>query len=217
MPRAESTACRLDMIETPFSALWRFLRATYLPARFHALLRHGQFWNCRKLFVAEVGPKGFGLVTRIARRKGQLVFVAAGRTRVAHFVGQECFLYPDWYGVDRDTWIDVKAPYRYLNHSCDPNLGIHGARAFHALRDIEAGEELTFDYSITQDEQDWWMECKCGAPNCRKMIGAIAHLNRDELGLSLPYVPVYFRRHFERFRGGRDTIEETPPTAHAAE
>ena len=34
----------------------------------------------------------------------------------------------------------------YLNHSCDPNLGIRGEITFMAMRDIRAGEELTHDW-----------------------------------------------------------------------
>src|SRR4030095_12517582 len=34
----------------------------------------------------------------------------------------------------------------YLNHSCDPNLGVRGEITFVAMRDIRAGEELTHDW-----------------------------------------------------------------------
>jgi hypothetical protein len=54
----------------------------------------------------------------------------------------------------------------YSNHSCDPNLGMRGAITFVAMRDIRAGEELTHDWATTDDD-DYSVECKCGAPNCR--------------------------------------------------
>ena len=57
----------------------------------------------------------------------------------------------------------------HLNHSCDPNLGVEGQIAFVALRDIDAGEELTCDYAMTDDEP-YEMDCNCGAPDCRRMI-----------------------------------------------
>jgi len=57
----------------------------------------------------------------------------------------------------------------YSNHSCDPNLGIRGEITFVAMRDIRAGEELTHDWAITDDD-DYSIECKCGAPNCRKIL-----------------------------------------------
>jgi SET domain-containing protein len=57
----------------------------------------------------------------------------------------------------------------YLNHSCDPNLGLRGEITFVAMRDIRAGEELTHDWATTDDD-DYSVECKCGAPNCRKIL-----------------------------------------------
>jgi len=57
----------------------------------------------------------------------------------------------------------------YSNHSCDPNLGIRGEITFVAMRNIRAGEELTHDWAMTDDD-DYSIECKCGAPNCRKIL-----------------------------------------------
>jgi SET domain-containing protein len=54
----------------------------------------------------------------------------------------------------------------YTNHSCDPNLGMRGEITFVAMRNIRAGEELTHDWATTDDD-DYSMECKCGALNCR--------------------------------------------------
>lgn len=54
----------------------------------------------------------------------------------------------------------------YSNHSCDPNLGMRGEITFVAMRDIRAGEELTHDWATTDDD-DYSVQCKCGAPNCR--------------------------------------------------
>jgi hypothetical protein len=58
----------------------------------------------------------------------------------------------------------------YFNHSCDPNCGIKGQILMVAMRDIFPGEELTYDYSMTDGDQDDYLECKCGQKNCRKII-----------------------------------------------
>ena len=63
---------------------------------------------------------------------------------------------------------------QFINHSCAPNTFIrimHGHIIFFALRDIEAGEELTLDYveSYHPDTK----ECGCGAPLCRGTINLI--------------------------------------------
>lgn len=57
----------------------------------------------------------------------------------------------------------------FSNHSCEPNLGVEGQIVFVALRDIAAGEELTHDWATTDDDS-YEMECRCGAPACRKVI-----------------------------------------------
>jgi hypothetical protein len=57
----------------------------------------------------------------------------------------------------------------YTNHSCDPNLGMRGEITFVAMRNIRAGEELTHDWAMTDDD-DYSVECNCGAPNCRKIL-----------------------------------------------
>src|SRR5436189_6364172 len=40
----------------------------------------------------------------------------------------------------------------YLNHSCDPNLGVRGEITFVAMRDIRAGAELTQAWAMTQHD-----------------------------------------------------------------
>jgi uncharacterized protein len=57
----------------------------------------------------------------------------------------------------------------YLNHSCHPNLGMRGEISFVAMRDIRGGEELTHDWAMTDDD-DYSVECNCGAPDCRKIL-----------------------------------------------
>jgi uncharacterized protein len=59
-------------------------------------------------------------------------------------------------------------PARFLNHSCSPNSeaqDIDGAIWIVALRDIKAGEEITFNYNY--DLEDYKEHpCRCGATNC---------------------------------------------------
>ena len=57
----------------------------------------------------------------------------------------------------------------YSNHSCNPNLGVRGEITFVAMRDIRVGEELTHDWATTDDDE-YSVECECGAANCRKIL-----------------------------------------------
>ena len=38
-----------------------------------------------------------------------------------------------------------------------------------AMREIRAGEELTHDWAMTDDDH-YSVECNCGAANCRKIL-----------------------------------------------
>jgi len=63
----------------------------------------------------------------------------------------------------------------FFNHSCDPNSGFCGQIILVAMRDIKAGEEVTFDYAMTVSESVgsdmvFAMRCGCGSPRCRKTI-----------------------------------------------
>jgi uncharacterized protein len=63
----------------------------------------------------------------------------------------------------------------FFNHSCDPNSGFKGQVFLVAMRDIKAGEEITFDYCMTVSESVgsdmiFTLNCTCGSSLCRKMI-----------------------------------------------
>jgi uncharacterized protein len=82
------------------------------------------------------------------------------------------------FTVDDQTVIDGGVggnEARYINHSCEPNCEsvTRGKRVWiYALRDIEAGEELTYDYNLTGDDGDLEAQaadypCRCGSTSCR--------------------------------------------------
>jgi SET domain-containing protein len=77
-------------------------------------------------------------------------------------IADELFLAP----VSEAEFEDVMM---FLNHSCEPNVGIQGQIVFVAMRDIAAGEELTLDYA-TIDLDTEPMACRCGAAGCRRLI-----------------------------------------------
>lgn len=73
-----------------------------------------------------------------------------------------------------DAGVDGNAA-RYINHCCEPNCEtvIEDRRVFiEALRTIQPGEELSYDYQIQREkgdppEIDEIFACRCGAPGCR--------------------------------------------------
>lgn len=77
---------------------------------------------------------------------------------------------------EKGKWRDSNGIARKINHSCEPNCGIKNLFQVVAMRNIKKGEEITWDYEMTEDS-DWWrMKCTCDTPSCRKIIGAYSNL-----------------------------------------
>ena len=79
---------------------------------------------------------------------------------------------------------------RYINHSCDPNcraITDEDRIYIEALRTIQPGEELTFDYQLVRSDEyepewDTLYACHCGARNCRGTMLAPLKFLEDESG-----------------------------------
>lgn len=85
------------------------------------------------------------------------------------------------FNLDDNTVLDAGTVHnesRYINHSCDPNcqaLIDKGHIYIYALRAIEPGEELTYDYAYERTEDmgsdaEGLYVCRCGTPKCRGTI-----------------------------------------------
>lgn len=75
---------------------------------------------------------------------------------------------------------------RFINHSCEPNCEAvtEGKRIWvYALKDIEPGEELTYDYNLTGNpddpEEQAAYTCRCGAPSCRGTMFKLVSESRE--------------------------------------
>lgn len=60
----------------------------------------------------------------------------------------------------------------YINHSCDPNVGMLDCLTVVAIKDINQGDEIVCDYAFWEADENWMLEteCKCGSSNCRRKI-----------------------------------------------
>ena len=63
-----------------------------------------------------------------------------------------------------------ETPGDWINHSCDPNVGIQGQVCLVAMRDIAAGEELCYDYAFTDSDAFDEFDCACGCGACRGRV-----------------------------------------------
>ena len=102
-------------------------------------------------------------------------------TRILEYVGERLSKEESWrrrqennffiFTVTEDIDIDGAVdwnPARFINHSCAPNCEAREEDEqiwIYALRDLAAGEELTFNYGYDlQDHEDH--PCRCGAAAC---------------------------------------------------
>jgi len=130
-----------------------------------------------KTEVRESKIHGRGLFAIADIAKDEIVAVKGGRIVDRKTLREKIMprLGPVEIQIDDDLFIapvtdeERELSMLYSNHSCDANLGIRGEITFVAMRDIRAGEELTHDWATTDDD-DYSVECKCGAPNCRRTV-----------------------------------------------
>ncbi|MEW5724208.1 MAG: SET domain-containing protein-lysine N-methyltransferase [Thermodesulfobacteriota bacterium] len=136
------------------------------------------------IVVRESGIQGFGLFTTKPIAKGETVWWEEKEVPRYHIDEvrrwpldkQQRFFWYSWQ-VD-EQWhtgpVDGPPtdPSDYMNHSCDPNTWYESDKVLVARRDIAEGEELTFDYAMSEIREDFRIpRCNCGAANCRKSIG----------------------------------------------
>ena len=99
--------------------------------------------------------------------------------------------------VDRYLVEDPRRPRidDYINHGCSPNLAFwRGSLTLYALRNIVKGEEIRFDYSTCMNETDWWLRCRCGARNCRRVVTGFSSLSLSDQRRLRPLALRYLRR-----------------------
>lgn len=80
--------------------------------------------------------------------------------------------------------LDPFAPFRYLNHSCEPNCELLEWHRYpgqapqiwvHALKTIRPSDQLTIDYGWPADSA---IPCLCGAEKCRGFVVAQSQVAR---------------------------------------
>ena len=109
------------------------------------------------LFAAQNIEKGMRIIQYIGARipkEESMRGIAEGNAYI--------FEFNDRYDIDGKT---LKNRARYINHSCDPNCDIVVTKRtiwIVAKRDIQEGEELSYNYGFTAKQY----HCQCGAKNC---------------------------------------------------
>lgn len=167
---------------------WRSRKAAVRPSPIHG----------RGLFAAEPISKD-----EIVVIKGGYVFDARDLAGIAEELGPAEIQIADGFFIGPRRPQERDGGMIFSNHSCDPNIGVEGQIVFVALRDIAAGEELTHDWATTDDDT-YRLECRCGAPSCRKILTG-QDWRKPELQKKYgEHLSWYLRRKIERARKTED-------------
>jgi uncharacterized protein len=160
---------------------------------------------------------GYGLFAVAKISTGELMSMWGGRIVTgAQLEGVDAETRTHGIQVDEDLYLVPLVhgdPADYYNHSCSPNLGLNSPISLVAMRDIEPGEEVCFDYAMS-DESDYdEFECHCGAPNCRQRVTGqdwkIPELHARYAGYFSPYIQRLINR-LEKSNGKEETdLSET--------
>ena len=143
-------------------------------------------WMSPKLEVRNTRKYGRGIFAKRKIDKGELVIAYGGHvmtTEEFYKLPEDLIHFPSQ--IHDNLFLGLKKVEEcedayFLNHSCNPNLGIKGQIFMVALRNIEKDEELTFDYGM-----EWYpekidlpgdkkrfdrMTCHCGSEICRGVV-----------------------------------------------
>lgn len=139
-------------------------------ARSPIIVVRGSKIHGKGVFATRRIPKG----SRIIEYKGRLITEAEADKRYGDDESNHTFLFL----LDNDMVIDAYRDgnsARWINHSCDPNCEPmeEGNRLFiHAVRDIKAGDELSYEYNLVIEDRytpaiKKLYACRCGTRKCQ--------------------------------------------------
>lgn len=155
-----------------------------------------------KIYKRKSKLHGVGLFASRDIKKGEVVLVVRGE-RIKFLIdnsNKAKIAELNWFGLSKNTWIGVSNNLcDFINHSCNPNVGIKGKVTLIAINDIKKEEEITLDYSLNESDIFWSMRCNCGNKNCRKVIKSIQFLPKETFKKYKKYIPSYFQAIFSKF------------------
>ena len=138
-------------------------------------------WINPKVERRDSSIKGRGVFARARIRKGEVVSVSGGfivpeveynrlwKTKPEFMQQYAIPIAEGFYLMSAERETDLETD-DFYNHSCTPNCGFHGQVMLVAMRDIRPGEELTYDYAMTDSDPRLWMQCNCQSRNCRGRV-----------------------------------------------
>ena len=129
-------------------------------------------------------------------REGELIAVWGGKLfRSAHLANLPQSIRRYTLQIEDDLYlVSVRGAHGsdLINHSCSPNAGLKSATSLVAMRDIKAGEEICYDYAMSDGSAYDEFACQCGSPLCRKAVTGsdwrLPELQERYAGFFSPYL-----------------------------
>ena len=141
-----------------------------------ATRRNASSYRSSRTEIRTSKTEGRGLFAKEPIRKGEIVSVRGGHilprkmeTEIKKPDGYWGYPIADEFVLAPLNTQEVEDVMMFLNHSCDPNVGIRGQILFVAMRDIDVDEELTIDYAMFGANREP-MQCNCRSTDCRGQI-----------------------------------------------
>eukprot|EP01125_Pyxidicula_operculata_P012437 TRINITY_DN4079_c0_g1_i2.p1 TRINITY_DN4079_c0_g1~~TRINITY_DN4079_c0_g1_i2.p1 ORF type:complete len:176 (+),score=25.81 TRINITY_DN4079_c0_g1_i2:358-885(+) len=132
-----------------------------------------------KIRVSKSGIQGYGWYALEDIEAGEVLW------QNEDFINQKYYTESELEEFDKEIWHQVwqfdddkfmiiakEDPNYYQNHSCDPNTWYEGIFKMTARKSIKKGEELTYDYCMSEGNESEiiFEDCGCGSSNCRKRV-----------------------------------------------
>lgn len=117
---------------------------------------------------------GYGVFAVRAVMAGELLVVWGGTIVTSHrWVDMSLVRRRHSIQVEENLYLvptEVPEVGDFINHSCTPNAGMSGQMALVALRDIKPGEEICYDYAMSDGSPYDEFLCSCESSLCRGRI-----------------------------------------------
>jgi hypothetical protein len=107
--------------------------------------------------------------------------------------------------IDEDLYVFSRkeGPADWINHSCEPNAGLSGQVTLVALRDIACGEEITYDYAMSDGSGYDEFACGCSAARCRGRVSGHDWARPDLWERYSGHFSTYLQRRIDAIRARR--------------
>lgn len=107
--------------------------------------------------MVKPGLEGVGVFTKKPIKAGETIFIMSGK-----IISE-----PTQTSVQIGQHQHIEDPLaKFLNHHCSASAEVlRESRALVALRDLQAGEEITFNYAKNEDKMAVPFVCRCCARN----------------------------------------------------